>query len=206
MAQGGIEINRPVGVGELAGFDLQGFQITVQRGQRGAQIVRDMVDQLAAQGVALLQTPDQGLQALRHPVEMRAQLLDLVALRALAAIGRVHREIAALELVHQYRQPPQPAGQQPKQQQSGQQPGQKTANQYPSTEPQQQAVLVESFERFVHLAAQHHVQITFGPFRRGTGVAEKLLRASWLRGSSPRIGSSAPAETRESVPGQRGRV
>ena len=169
VAQSGVEIGLPFGGRRAAGFQLQRFQIAVQRGQRRAQIVRNVVDQFAPQRIALPQGADQRLQMLGHPVEMQAELFDFVALGTGTVIGRPGRKLALLESIDHRRQPPQPPGQQPEQQQAGQQTGQQTTGQHPGAEPQQQAVPVQALEGLVHLAAQHHVQIAFGRFGRRNG-------------------------------------
>ena len=175
VAQGGVEIGLPLGGRRTVGFQLQRFQITVQRGKGRAQIVRNVIDQFAPQRIAFPQDTDQNLQVFGHPVEVHAQLFDFVAPSTVAAIGHPGRKLALLKSIDHRRQPSQPPGQQPEQQQTGQQTGQQTTGQHPGAESQQQTVPIKALERFVHLAAQHHVQVAFGRSGRGNGRHRKTF-------------------------------
>ena len=107
---GGCQVDVFFVLAERCLLDKQRFEVALQRGQRGTQIVRDVGDQFASQRVAALEVVHLCADQSGHAVERCAQAVDFVAWMAGCELqGRRFTEIAFPERIHRRRQAPQPA-------------------------------------------------------------------------------------------------
>ena len=182
---GEVQVVAPFGLAEFALLDHQGLQVTLQRGQRRAQLVGDVGDQLAPGRVGVTQLADLLDDALGHPLDRDAELVDLVAARAPAPGAEAHGglELALLEGLHRRAQAAQAPGQPVERHQPGDQRERQAGQADADRQAQDVAVLDHPGDRIESLAAEHHVEVagqpvTLAQLRRREHLAP--LRVAWI--------------------------
>ena len=160
MSRGDLEIALPLGLVELALLHQHGVEIALQRGQRRAQVVRDVGDQLAPQAVGLLEISHARGHPLGHVAEGGAEPVDLVARVARRRGQQTGLDATvALEALHRGGEPPQPAREQAEHQQAGQRGEDDARTQPPGRELQHVAAADHGGDAVVALAAGDDVEI-----------------------------------------------
>ena len=154
-ADRGVEVLRARRLVERVALELQRLEVTVEARERGAQVMRDVGDHVAPQGILVADVLEQPADVTRHLVEGGGKLVHLVAFRVRAQRGHRRQrlgEAAAAKILHRRIEPPQPAGQEVEDQQAGQQAEQQARAERPTAQAQQEALAHHPFGLVILLA------------------------------------------------------
>ena len=169
----------PLGRRELRVLELQRLDVSVQRGERGAQIVRDVRHHLPAQGVRLLQGVELLADAGRHFVVRTPELRDLVSVTAARGRGRERLEgskPSGPEPIDVIGETAQSAGHRPKHHEPGERAHHDTHDERESAVARDEARVQQRRDGVDAFSQQHHVQVAFRILvARDRGDGERLV-------------------------------
>ena len=143
---------------ELLLLQQQRLDVAVQRGERRAQVVRDVGDHLAALGIVSLQGLHLLLDAIGHAVEAASQQVDLVTTTPGFRVAQVLP--ASGKTLHERRETPQPAGDQRHPAQAQEERHHQGTGQEPEGGLQHVAAREPLHHAVVLLSSPDHVQIS----------------------------------------------